>query len=124
MNLTRNVKKLAELIIEKVSNIKEVNGRSPISIAAACIYLAAEASGNSRSYDDISAIAGAAVTTIKSTLKHMQLSNITVSSIEPLLASINNSNSSNNLTSIPGNTNGVMNNSSSTKLLVKKSHTN
>ncbi len=112
------------MIIQKVGNIKEVNGRSPISIAAACIYLAAEASGNVRTYEDISAIAGAAVTTIKSTLKQMQLSNVTVSSIEPLLASINNSNSSNNLTSIPSTSAGALINNSSTKLLVKKSHTN
>ena len=124
MNLPRNVKKLAELIIQKVGNIREVNGRSPISIAAACIYLAAEASGNLRTYESISAISGAAVTTIKSTLKQMQLSNLTVSSIEPLLTSINNSNSTNNLSSISNTSAGIANSSSNTKLLVKKSHTN
>jgi hypothetical protein len=82
------VKKLAEQIIQKVNNIQEINGRSPISIAAAAIYLAAEASGNARTYDEISAIAGAAVTTIKSTLKQMQMSNLTINTVGNMLANL------------------------------------
>lgn len=87
LNLPKEVKKLAELIIQKASNIQEINGRSPISIAAAAIYLAAESSGKSRTYEDISAIAGAAVTTIKSTLKQMHMSNLNAKTVGSLLPS-------------------------------------
>jgi len=76
LNLPKVVEKLADQIIQRASNIQEINGRSPISIAAAAIYMAAESSGIIRNYEDISGISGAAVTTIKSTLKQMQLNNL------------------------------------------------
>lgn len=71
LNLPKTVHKQAEAIVVKATNIRDVNGRSPTSIAAACIYLAAELCGQARSYDDISKICGAAITTIKQIIKEV-----------------------------------------------------
>ena len=72
MNLPKQVQKLAELIVGKASNIESINGKSPVSLAAAAIYIASEVTSNSRSLEDISKICGAAVTTIKITCKPIQ----------------------------------------------------
>jgi len=64
--LPKPVQKLAELIVNKASNIESINGRSPVSLAAACIYIASEVTGNDRTLEEISKITGAAVTTIRS----------------------------------------------------------
>jgi transcription initiation factor TFIIB len=66
LNLPKPVQKLAELIVNKASNIESINGRSPVSLAAACIYIASEVTGNDRTLEEISKITGAAVTTIRS----------------------------------------------------------
>jgi transcription initiation factor TFIIB len=63
LNLPKQVQKLAELIVGKASNIESINGKSPVSLAAAAIYIASEVTSNSRSLEDISKICGAAVTT-------------------------------------------------------------
>jgi transcription initiation factor TFIIB len=73
LNLPKPVQKLAELIVNKASNIESINGRSPVSLAAASIYIAAEVTGNERTLEEISKICGAAVTTIKITCKPIQL---------------------------------------------------
>jgi transcription initiation factor TFIIB len=72
LNLPKQVQKLAELIVGKASNIESINGKSPVSLAAAAIYIASEVTSNSRSLEDISKICGAAVTTIKITCKPIQ----------------------------------------------------
>ena len=70
--MPKQVQKLAELIVGKASNIESINGKSPVSLAAAAIYIASEVTSNSRSLEDISKICGAAVTTIKITCKPIQ----------------------------------------------------
>lgn len=72
MNLPRTVLKLAEEIVKKASNIESINGRSPTSVASAAIYLAAEVTQNSRTFEEIGMICGAAATTIKQIYKSMQ----------------------------------------------------
>ena len=53
LNLPKEVRKLADYIVNKVSDIPTLTGRSPNSLAAAAIYLAAEQTGNRRSADEI-----------------------------------------------------------------------
>jgi transcription initiation factor TFIIB len=64
--LPRRVLKLTEKIVNEVSNITSSNGKSPVSLAGACIYIASEVTGNDRTLEEISKITGAAVTTIRS----------------------------------------------------------
>lgn len=66
------VLKLAEEIVKKASDIESINGRSPTSVASAAIFIAAEVTSNAKTFEDISKICGAAVTTIKQIYKSMQ----------------------------------------------------
>ena len=47
------MRKLADFIVNKVNDIQKLTGRSPNSLAAAAIYLAAEQTGNRRSAEEI-----------------------------------------------------------------------
>jgi transcription initiation factor TFIIB len=71
--LPKEVRKLAEFIVNKVNDFPTLLGRSPNSIAAAAIYLAADltGNGNKRSADEIGRVCGAAENTIKQTIKLM-----------------------------------------------------
>jgi len=73
LNLPKEVRKLADFIVNKVNDFPTLLGRSPNSIAAAAIYLAADLSGNGnkRSAEDIGRVCGAAENTIKQTIKLM-----------------------------------------------------
>lgn len=73
MNLTKDVRKLADFIVTKIADIPSLTGRSPNSLAAAAIYLAAELTGNGskRTAEEIGRTCGAAENTIKQTLKLM-----------------------------------------------------
>ncbi len=57
----------------KIADIPSLTGRSPNSLAAAAIYLAAELTGNGskRTAEEIGRTCGAAENTIKQTLKLM-----------------------------------------------------
>ena len=74
LNLSKEVRKLADYIVKKTNDIRTLTGRSPNSLAAASIYLAAEltGNGNQRSAEEIGGICGAAENTIKQTIKLMQ----------------------------------------------------
>ena len=74
LNLPKEVRLLANRIVNKASDISTLTGRSPNSLAAASIYLAAELTGNGgqRSAEEIGRICGAAENTIKTTIKLMQ----------------------------------------------------
>jgi transcription initiation factor TFIIIB Brf1 subunit/transcription initiation factor TFIIB len=72
--LPREVKKLADHIVDKVNDIPTLTGRNPSSLAASAIYLACELTDNSklRTADEIGKTCGAAENTIKQTIKLMQ----------------------------------------------------
>merc|ERR1719266_178101 len=60
LGLTKNVQKAATRIAKKAVDLDIVPGRSPISIAAAAIYMASQASNDKRSQKEIADIAGVA----------------------------------------------------------------
>lgn len=70
----KEVKKLANFIVNKVNDIPTLIGKNPNSLAAASIFLASDLTGNGglRSGEEIGAICGAAENTIKQTVKIMQ----------------------------------------------------
>ena len=64
LGLNHDVQKAATTIAKRAVDLDLVLGRSPISIAAAAIYLASQASENKKSKKDISEVAGVATSTI------------------------------------------------------------
>ena len=59
------------MIAKKAVDMDLVPGRSPISVAAAAIYMACQASSDKRTQKEISDIAGVAEVTIKQSYKLM-----------------------------------------------------
>jgi transcription initiation factor TFIIB len=73
LDYSKEVRKLAESIVAKASDIPTLTGRSPNSLAAASIYLSADLLGiNLRTAEEIGKTCGAAENTIKQTIKLMQ----------------------------------------------------
>lgn len=74
LDLPMEVRKLADYIMNKSADIQKLTGRSPNSLAAASIYLAADLKGlgNQRTAEQIGLTCGAAENTIKQTIKLMQ----------------------------------------------------
>jgi len=74
LDYPKEVRKLADHIVGKASDIQTLTGRSPNSLAAASIYLAADllGIGNLRTAEEIGKTCGAAENTIKQTIKLMQ----------------------------------------------------
>jgi transcription initiation factor TFIIB len=72
--LPKEVRKLADFIMNKAGDIQTLTGRSPNSLAAASIFLAADltGNGNQRTAEEIGKTCGAAENTIKQTIKLMQ----------------------------------------------------
>uniref|UniRef100_A0A9J2PQC3 Transcription initiation factor IIB n=2 Tax=Ascaris TaxID=6251 RepID=A0A9J2PQC3_ASCLU len=71
LGLSHALQMVATTIAKKAVERDLVAGRSPISIAAAAIYMASQASNERRTAKEIGAIAGAAETTVKLTYKLM-----------------------------------------------------
>jgi len=71
LELKREVQKAATYIAQKATDMDIVSGRSPISIAAAAIYMASQASEFKKSGNEIAVIAGVAESTIKQSYKLM-----------------------------------------------------
>jgi len=69
LGLPIQVQSAATRIAKKAVELDLVAGRSPISIAAAAIYMASQASADKRSAKEIGEIAGAAEVTVKQTYK-------------------------------------------------------
>merc|ERR1719430_2686748 len=65
LQLDRQVQKAATYIAKTATDLDIVSGRSPISIAAAAIYMASQASDNKKTGNEIADIAGVAESTIK-----------------------------------------------------------
>ena len=64
LGLNHDVQKAAMTIAKRVVDLDLVSGRSPISVAAAAIYMASQASENKKSKKEISEVAGVATSTI------------------------------------------------------------
>jgi transcription initiation factor TFIIIB Brf1 subunit/transcription initiation factor TFIIB len=56
LNLTKDVRKVCEFIINKIRDVDKLSGRSPNSIAATAIFWAAELTGNLRTAEEIGKI--------------------------------------------------------------------
>ena len=69
LNLPRNVQKAATIIAKKAVDLDIVPGRSPISVAAAAIYMASQASDEKRTQREIADVAGVADVTIRQSYK-------------------------------------------------------
>ena len=69
--LNRPIQRAATLIAQRAVDLDLVPGRSPISVAAAAIYMASQASKDKKTQRDISDIAGVAEVTIKQSYKLM-----------------------------------------------------
>lgn len=71
LSLAREVQRAATGIAKKAVDIDIVPGRSPISVAAAAIYMASQASDDKRTQREIADIAGVADVTIRQSYKLM-----------------------------------------------------
>eukprot|EP00092_Neocalanus_flemingeri_P019169 GFUD01020767.1.p1 GENE.GFUD01020767.1~~GFUD01020767.1.p1 ORF type:complete len:311 (+),score=78.39 GFUD01020767.1:184-1116(+) len=71
LSLARDVQKAATCIAKKAVDLDIVPGRSPISVAAAAIYMASQASDDKRTQREIADIAGVADVTIRQSYKLM-----------------------------------------------------
>jgi len=71
LSLPASVQKAATCIAKKAVEADLVAGKSPISVAAAAIYMASQASKEKRSQKEISDIAGVAEVTIRQSYKQM-----------------------------------------------------
>lgn len=71
LSLPNMVQKAATHIARKAVELDIVPGRSPISVAAAAIYMASQASSDKRSQKEIGDIAGVAEVTIRQSYKLM-----------------------------------------------------
>eukprot|EP00092_Neocalanus_flemingeri_P073810 GFUD01091169.1.p1 GENE.GFUD01091169.1~~GFUD01091169.1.p1 ORF type:complete len:311 (-),score=76.25 GFUD01091169.1:136-1068(-) len=71
LSLARDVQKAATSIAKKAVDLDIVPGRSPISVAAAAIYMASQASDDKRTQREIADIAGVADVTIRQSYKLM-----------------------------------------------------
>ncbi len=71
LTLPTSVQKAATYVANKAMELDLVPGRSPISVAAAAIYMASQASNDKRSQKEIGDIAGTAEVTIRQSYKLM-----------------------------------------------------
>ena len=72
LKLSIEVEKLANEIAEKASNLIEVSGKRPDSIASASIYMASDIIGCRKSFADVSKATGVKVSTIRNTYKILE----------------------------------------------------
>ncbi|XP_067123184.1 transcription initiation factor IIB-like, partial [Centruroides vittatus] len=71
LGLPASVQRAATHIARKAIETDIVPGRSPISVAAAAIYLASQASGDKKTQKEIGDVAGVAAITIRQSYKLM-----------------------------------------------------
>ncbi|KAK8117175.1 Transcription factor TFIIB [Apiospora kogelbergensis] len=68
---TNTTSKISKALAQKSSTVKNLAGRSPLSVAAACIYMASNLMGEPKSTRDIAAVAGVSDGTIKTAYKFL-----------------------------------------------------
>jgi len=71
LNLTQNCTTIAQALSERAATIGTLAGRSPISSAAACIYMVSYLMKQGRSAKEISTVAGVSDGTIRNAYKHL-----------------------------------------------------
>lgn len=65
------MEKISKALAGKSYSVKDLAGRSPLSVAAACIYMASHLMGDPRSTKDIASVAGVSDGTIKTAYKFL-----------------------------------------------------
>ncbi|KAK7932208.1 cyclin-like protein [Apiospora marii] len=65
------MEKISKALAQKSSTVKNLAGRSPLSVAAACIYMASNLMGEPKSTRDIANVAGVSDGTIKTAYKFL-----------------------------------------------------
>jgi transcription initiation factor TFIIB len=63
--------KVSQGLAEKMSTVGDLAGRSPLSVAAACIYMASYLLGRPKTPKEISLVAGVSDGTIRTAYKHL-----------------------------------------------------
>ena len=63
--------KVSQGLAEKMSTVGDLAGRSPLSVAAACIYMASYLLGRPKTPKEISAVAGVSDGTIRTAYKYL-----------------------------------------------------
>lgn len=63
--------KVSQGLADKMSTVGDLAGRSPLSVAAACIYMASSLLGKPKSPKDISLVAGVSDGTIRTAYKYL-----------------------------------------------------
>ncbi|KAF9164907.1 transcription initiation factor IIB [Actinomortierella ambigua] len=71
LNLPMEVQKAAIDLTKKAKELGTLAGKSPVSIAAACIYMASSLHSHARSTRDISVVCGVSEVTIKNAYKYL-----------------------------------------------------
>lgn len=71
LNLPMEVQKSAVELTKRAKDIGNLAGKSPVSIAAACIYMGSHLFDKTRSTRDISVVCGVSEVTIKNAYKHL-----------------------------------------------------
>ena len=80
------MEKISKALAAKSYSVKDLAGRSPLSVAAACIYMASHLMGDPRSTKDIATVAGVSDGTIKTAYKflyHQRASLVETSWLKP-----------------------------------------
>ncbi|KAI0006459.1 cyclin-like protein [Xylariaceae sp. FL0662B] len=65
------MEKTSKRLAEKSSSVKDLAGRSPLSVAAACIYMISHLMGDARTSKDIASVAGVSDGTIKTAYRFL-----------------------------------------------------
>lgn len=68
---SHRIEKYSQALAEKSSSVKDLAGRSPLSVAAACIYMASHLMGEPKLSRDIAAVAGVSDGTIKTAYRFL-----------------------------------------------------
>ncbi|KAJ1935729.1 transcription initiation factor IIB, partial [Kickxella alabastrina] len=69
LGLDQETRRITNILTGVAQDIENISGKSPVSIASACIYMASHLTGNGRDAKDISRIAGVGEATIRTTYK-------------------------------------------------------
>ncbi|RYP46270.1 hypothetical protein DL768_007489 [Monosporascus sp. mg162] len=68
---THQMEKVSRALAEKSAAVKDLAGRSPLSVAAACIYMASHLMGDPRTSREIASVAGVSDGTIKTAYRFL-----------------------------------------------------
>ncbi|KAL2758797.1 hypothetical protein ACRALDRAFT_1061897 [Sodiomyces alcalophilus JCM 7366] len=68
---SQKIENVSRALARKTTSVSELAGRSPLSVAAACIYMASNLMGEPKTSKDIAAVAGVSDGTIKTAYKFL-----------------------------------------------------